>query len=41
MTAFGREGERPGEFNCPCGLAVDNSGVVYVCDRNNKRIQMF
>ena len=25
----------------PRGLAVDNSGVVYVCDFDNNSIQMF
>ena len=32
VTSFGREGAGPGEFNRPQGLAVDNNGVVYVCD---------
>ncbi len=32
LTSFGREGEGPGEFKYPRGLAVDVSGVVYVCD---------
>ena len=41
VTSFGRKGAGPGEFNFPRGLAVDNSGVVYVCDHNNSRIQAF
>ena len=32
VTSFGRQGSEPGEFETPCGLAVDNTGVVYVCD---------
>ena len=32
VTSFGRRGQGPGEFNYPCGITVDNSGVVYVCD---------
>ena len=32
MTSFGRRGKGPGEFEWPSGLAVDTSGVVYVCD---------
>ncbi len=34
LTSFGREGKGPGEFEYPRGLAVDVSGVVYVCDNN-------
>jgi tripartite motif-containing protein 2/3/tripartite motif-containing protein 71 len=26
VMTFGREGEGPGEFKCPYGLAVDNNG---------------
>jgi tripartite motif-containing protein 2/3/tripartite motif-containing protein 71 len=33
VMSFGRKGKRAGEFSYPHGLAVDNSGVVYVCDR--------
>ena len=41
VSSFGSPGERPGQFNYPGGVAVDNSGVVYVCDRNNNRVQIF
>ncbi len=41
LISLGRKGEGPGEFDYPCGLAVDVSGVVYVCDRVNNRIQLF
>ncbi len=37
----GQEGVGPGEFEYPRGLAVDVSGVVYVCDRDNYRVQLF
>ena len=40
VTSFGRKGNKTGEFMCPRGVAVD-SGVVYVCDRDNNRIQLF
>ena len=40
-TSFGQKGEGPGEINYPSGLAVDVSGVVYVCDYNNNRFQLF
>ncbi|HUP27667.1 MAG TPA: flippase activity-associated protein Agl23 [Chloroflexia bacterium] len=32
---------QPGELNEPIGIAVDGSGMVYVADTNNKRIQKF
>ena len=41
VTSFGRRGKGPGEFERPCGLAVDISGVVYVCDMENNRVQLF
>ncbi len=40
VTSFGIEGDGPGEFKEPAGLALDSSGVVYVCDSSN-RIQLF
>ena len=45
VVSFGRSGHGSGEFECLRGLAasVDASGVVllYVCDRDNNRIQVF
>ncbi len=41
LTSFGRRGAEPGEFEYPRGLAVDIGGVVYACDRDNNRIQLF
>ena len=41
IESFGKYGKRPGEFNCPCGVAVDDSGVLYVCDLSNNCIQVF
>ena len=41
MTSFGSKGLGPGQFRWPCGLAVDSNGVVYVCDYENKKIQVF
>ena len=41
VTSFGGFGEEPGQFNSPTGLAIDDNGVVYVCDTKNDRIQMF
>jgi DNA-binding beta-propeller fold protein YncE len=36
---IGSHGTAIGEFNCPCGLAVDRQGNLYVCDAYNHRIQ--
>jgi len=38
---WGRKGIGPGEFNLPHGIATDNRGRVYVCDRSNSRVQVF
>ena len=35
------EGVEPGQFRSPRGLAVDSSGIVYVCDSVNNRVEMF
>ena len=40
VTSFGGPGEKPGQLKCPCGIAVD-SGVVYVCDYDNSRVQFY
>lgn len=34
-------GEGPGEFRFPSGLAVDSSGLLYVVDSENHRVQVF
>ena len=41
ITAWGRKGSDPGEFDTPHGLAMDSSGHLYVADRMNSRIQIF
>ena len=38
VTSFGSHGEGPGH---PYGEAVDNSGVVYVCDHGKNSVHMF
>lgn len=40
VKVVGREGSQIGEFDHPSGLAVVGERV-YVCDRNNSRIQVF
>ena len=38
---FGRIGSYPGEFDMPMGICVDSTGLVYVVDHKNKRVQVF
>ena len=38
---FGGKGVDLGRFNLPSGICVDDSGVVYVADRGNNRVQFF
>ena len=42
VTSFGQGGSGLGEFRNPRGVTIDNkSGVLYVCDHDNNRIQIF
>jgi sugar lactone lactonase YvrE len=42
LTKFGLEGSGPGQFITPEGVGVDkNTGLVYVADTGNFRIQVF
>jgi DNA-binding beta-propeller fold protein YncE len=38
---WGTRGTGAGEFNDPCGVAVDGGGNVYIPDRGNHRVQKF
>ena len=38
---FGSFGRAPGQFISPSGVAIDNSGVVYVTDKYIHRVQLF
>jgi peptidylamidoglycolate lyase len=38
---WGGKGAEPGQFNLPHGIAVDERGRVFVCDRSNARLQVF
>ena len=38
---FGVTGTKDGQFRCPQGLAMSKYGLLYICDRNNHRIQIY
>lgn len=41
IKTWGGSGTGPGQFILPHRIDVDSHGIVYVCDRNGDRIQMF
>ncbi|MBN1685841.1 MAG: 6-bladed beta-propeller, partial [Spirochaetales bacterium] len=41
LKTWGGPGTGPGEFALPHNIAVDRHGMVYVCDRENRRVQIF
>lgn len=41
VRAWGKMGNKPGEFSCPHAIALDSKGRLYVADRNNCRVQVF
>ncbi len=41
LKTWGECGHGPGQFQWPHGIAADRYGTVYVCDRENDRIQLF
>ncbi|MFN0051743.1 MAG: peptidyl-alpha-hydroxyglycine alpha-amidating lyase family protein [Planctomycetales bacterium] len=41
LFSWGEPGSGPGQFNLPHGIAIDQSGLIYVADRENSRIQLF
>jgi peptidylamidoglycolate lyase len=41
LFEWGKKGDRPGEFNIPHAIDLDNNGNIYVADRENNRIQEF
>jgi DNA-binding beta-propeller fold protein YncE len=41
IKMWGTKGTEPGQFNLPHNLAIDPQGHIWVCDRLNKRVQIF
>src|SRR5207249_1695618 len=41
LASWGEPGTGPGQFMLPHGIAVHPDGRVFVCDRENDRIQVF
>jgi peptidylamidoglycolate lyase len=41
LFEWGTPGKGPGEFDTPHGITLDQSGNVFVADRENNRIQVF
>jgi streptogramin lyase len=41
VRKWGSFGTGPGQFNRPHDIAIDNTGNIYVSDRDNNRIQKF
>lgn len=41
VKAWGKLGNKPGEFSLPHSIVSDSKGRLYVADRNNVRIQVF
>jgi len=37
---FGEKGRKDGMFRFPCALAVDDENSIFVCDRDNRRVQV-
>jgi len=41
LKTWGEPGTGPGQFALPHNVGVDRHGTVYICDRENDRIQLF
>jgi sugar lactone lactonase YvrE len=41
VKSWGERGTAPGQFNLVHSIAADAQGLIYVADRNNRRIQVF
>lgn len=41
LLSWGEPGTEPGQFRLPHGIGIDDSGILYVADRSNNRVQLF
>lgn len=41
LFSWGEPGSAPGQFRLPHGIGIDSSGILYVADRSNNRVQLF
>ena len=41
IKSIGMTGTRPGQFNFPNGVQINNYGDLYLCDSGNNRMQVF
>src|SRR5260370_27098937 len=41
LREWGNAGTGPGQFHQPHGIAIDADGIIYVADRQNRRLQRF
>jgi len=41
LYKFGKGGNQDGQFNGPCGMLLDSSNNLLVCDCDNNRVQQF
>ena len=41
VCSFGKYGQKKGEFRSPYSITSCAKGYIYICDRDNKRIQIF
>ena len=41
LLTFGSRGSKDGQFLGPTGIAIDSTGIVFVADWDNHRVQLF
>jgi sugar lactone lactonase YvrE len=41
VLAWGKKGDKPGEFHSPIGIAINKKDEIFVTDLNNARLQKF
>jgi sugar lactone lactonase YvrE len=41
LLAWGKKGDKPGEFYSPIGIAINSKDEVFITDLNNSRLQKF